>query len=165
MLNYNQLERRLRMKNIIFQQCQTVVDDTLYPISNISNILAILYHEFAHINWAGLYYCDNENQECILGPFQGKVACTKIPYHKGVVGTCAASKKMIVVDNVHQFDGHIACDHSSKSELVIPLIYNNELLAILDIDSDQYNNFDQDIVETILEISYILSSLVSKERK
>lgn len=111
------------MKNIIFQQCQTVVDDTLYPISNISNILAILYHEFAHINWAGLYYCDNKNQECILGPFQGKVACTKIPYHKGVVGTCAASKKMIVVDNVHQFDGHIACDHSSKSELVIPLIY------------------------------------------
>lgn len=165
MLNYNQLERRLRMKNIIFQQCQTVVDDTLYPISNISNILAILYHEFLHINWAGLYYCDNKNQECILGPFQGKVACTKIPYHKGVVGTCAASKKMIVVDNVHQFAGHIACDHSSKSELVIPLIYNNELLAILDIDSDQYNNFDQDTVETILEISYILSSLVSKERK
>ena len=75
------------------------------------------------------------------------------------------AKKMIVVDNVHQFDGHIACDHSSKSELVIPLIYNNELLAILDIDSDQYSNFDQDTVETILEISYILSSLVSKERK
>ena len=94
------------MKNILFQQCQTVVDDTLYPISNISNILAILYHEFAHINWAGLYYCDNENQECILGPFQGKVACTKIPYHKGVVGTCAASKKM------RRFNFSCGCWHS-----------------------------------------------------
>lgn len=158
-------DRRLLMKNIILQQCQMIVDDTLYPISNISNILAILYHEFENINWAGLYYCDNNNKECILGPFQGKVACTRIPYNKGVVGTSAANKKMIVVDNVHQFSGHIACDHSSKSELVIPLIYNNELLAILDIDSDQYSNFDQDTVETILEISYILSSLVSKERK
>ena len=151
------------MNPIILDQCHSIIDESLYPISNISNVLAIINHAFNHINWAGLYYCDHKKKECILGPFQGKVACTRIPYNKGVVGTCAAQKKMIVVDDFNQFDGHIACDHLSKSEIVIPLIHDDMLLAILDIDSDQYNNFDKDTIDTLQEIAYILSSLVSKE--
>lgn len=151
------------MYETIYQQCDLIVDETLPPISNIANILAILYHELENINWAGIYYCDDIKQQCILGPFQGKIACTKIPYNKGVVGTAAQTRKTIVVDNVHEFPGHIACDCSSNSEIVIPLIVDNTLYALLDIDSIKFNNFDKKKSETLQQIAHILSLLVSKE--
>lgn len=152
------------MNKIILEQAQSIIDKTLPPISNISNLLAILYLEFENINWAGLYMTNNTDRLCTLGCFQGKVACTRIPFDKGVVGTCASLKQTIVVDNVHEFKGHIACDCQSKSELVIPLIHNDVLYAILDIDSNVYSNFDNDKVETIQEIAYMLSKLVSSDK-
>lgn len=151
------------MNKVIVEQAKCVIDETLPSISNISNLLAILFHEFENINWAGLYFCDESKKECTLGPFQGKVACTRIPYGHGVVGTCAKSKQMIVVDDVHQFPGHIACDSASNSEIVIPLIKDQVLCAILDIDSNVFSNFNKGKVETIQEVAYLLSSFVSKE--
>lgn len=81
------------MNEILIEQCSYLIDDTLPNIANISNLIALLYHEMENINWLGFYICDETNNECTLGPFQGKVACTRIPYGKGVVGTCAKTQK------------------------------------------------------------------------
>ena len=127
------------MNEILIEQCKYLVDETLPNIANISNLIALLFHEMENINWLGFYICDETNNECTLGPFQGKVACTRIPYGKGVVGTCA---------------GHIACDCASNSEMCIPLKKDGKLVAILDIDSFEFNNFsieDQAILEKICE--------------
>ena len=93
------------------------------------------------INWLGFYLCDDTNKECTIGPFQGKVACTRIPSHQGVVGTCAQTKTTIRVNNVHEFAGHIACDSASNSEICIPIQKDGKLLAILDIDSNVFSRF------------------------
>lgn len=98
--------------------------------------------------------CDEKNQECTLGPFQGKVACTRIPYGKGVVGTCAKTQETQRIEDVHKFASHIACDCASNSEICIPLKKDGKLVAILDIDSFEFNNFsieDQAILEKICE--------------
>lgn len=152
------------MYKTTIEQCKLIIDTDLPAISNISNIVAILYHEFENINWAGLYYYNEKKNLCVLGPFQGNVACTTIPYGKGVVGTCALRKETIIVDDVHQFEGHIACDCSTNSEIVIPLLKDDKLYAILDIDSIEYNNFDKEKAAALQEISYSLSSLVSNDK-
>ena len=152
------------MKNLLINQCQQIEDPSLPTMSNICNILAILFYEMEDLNWCGLYYCDENKKECILGPFQGKVACTRIPYGKGVVGTCALKKEPIIVNNVHSFPGHIACDSASQSEIVLPLIYNNQLLAILDIDSPKMARFERDEAETLKVIANQLSTLVSSDK-
>ena len=153
------------MKTLLEQQVDAVIDESLPSLTNISNILAILYHELPFINWAGLYLCDTKKQECILGPFQGKVACTQIPYQKGVVGTCAHTKESILVKNVHEFAGHIACDSASQSEVVVPLQYEDELYAILDIDSSRLDNFSQDDYNIVLNIATVLSKLLYKDNE
>ena len=149
------------MNKILFEQCNLINDPTLPAISNLSNILAILYHEVPNLNWVGLYLCDETKKECVLGPFQGKVACTRIPYGSGVVGTCAEQQQTIVVEDVHAFPGHIACDSASQSELVIPLFHDNKCIAVFDIDSPILYRFDKDIKETFEAVSSILSDLIS----
>ena len=153
----------MNMNRLLIEQAKEIYDPTLPAISNISNLLAILYHELRNVNWAGLYYYDNKSNQCLLGPFQGKVACTRIPLGKGVVGTCALKRETIVVNNVHEFPGHIACDSASKSEIVVPLIKDDHLYAILDIDSDIYNRFDNDDVDTISHIAELLIEPVSSK--
>ena len=108
---------------------------------------------FDDISWAGFYLLKNE--ELILGPFQGKIACTNIPLTKGVCGKAASSKETVLVEDVHQFEGHIACDSESNSEIVVPLIKNNQLYGVLDLDSTSFGRFskeDQIIFEEIAEI-------------
>ena len=109
------------MNEILIEQCNLLIDKTLPNIANISNLIALLYHEMKNINWLGFYICDEKNQECTLGPFQGKVACTRIPYGKGVVGTCAKTQETQRIEDVHKFPGHIACDCASNSEICIPI--------------------------------------------
>lgn len=110
-------------------------------VANLANASALLYQYLTDINWAGFYLL--KNNELILGPFQGKVACMHIPLTKGVCGACASTLKTQRVDNVHLFPNHIACDSASNAEIVIPLIKNNQLLGVLDIDSPTFNRFDQ----------------------
>ncbi len=153
------------MNKILVSQCQAICESDLPAISNISNILAILFHEYEDVNWAGLYFYDPKNNRCVLGPFQGNVACTRIPYGKGVVGTCAEKKETILVEDVHQFAGHIACDSASNSELVVPLIKDGILYAILDLDSVVTGYFNEDIKETVEEVSALLSDLVSTHKQ
>lgn len=110
-------------------------------LSNLSNFTAALNQTFDKINWAGFYLFDGE--KLYLGPFQGKVACTQIDLGKGVCGTSALSRKTIIAGDVNKFPGHIVCDSDSKSEIVIPLIKNNKLLGVLDLDSASFNAFDE----------------------
>jgi len=109
------------------------------PIGSLSNITAFIMSEMPNLNWVGFYIYNNK--ELVLGPFQGKLACTKIPLNRGVCGYAAREKKSVLVDDVHTFVDHIACDSASNSELVIPLIQSGELFGVLDLDSPQKARF------------------------
>jgi len=112
-------------------------------ISNLANISSLLKNAFDYFLWAGFYLYDKKTNELVLGPFQGKLACTRIAIGKGVCGASAAEKKTIIVDDVNKFPGHIFCDSMSKSEIVVPLVKDNVLLGVLDIDSGNYSAFDE----------------------
>ena len=147
--------------NILYEQCKNLVDPSLPSISNVSNLLAFLFYEINDINWIGFYLVDPKEDVCLLGPFQGKVACTKIPFGKGVVGHCAITKEIHNISDVHSFPGHIACDCASNSELVIPIFNQNRLIAILDIDSPVHSRFDPELYDVFVTISKLFTSLIS----
>lgn len=110
------------------------------PIANMANAAALLWEHLPDLNWAGFYR--NVGGELVLGPFQGKVACIRIPFGKGVCGTAAASRETQLVADVHAFPGHIACDSASNSELVVPIVHQGELIGVLDLDSPSHKRFD-----------------------
>src|ERR1700761_3611256 len=112
-------------------------------IANAANTAALLFDALPDINWAGFYFLRKGENELVVGPFQGKPACVRIPLGKGVCGTAAATRKTIVVTDVHAFPGHIACDAASQSEIVVPLLRGDELLGVLDIDSPSVGRFDE----------------------
>ncbi|MTI95838.1 MAG: GAF domain-containing protein [Firmicutes bacterium] len=109
-------------------------------IANLANASALLYDQMPLLNWAGFYIL--KDNELVLGPFQGKPACTRIKVGKGVCGTAAAREKTQVVPDVHAFPGHIACDAASRSEIVVPVKLDSELVAVLDLDSPEKDRFD-----------------------
>ncbi|GBQ99819.1 GAF domain-containing protein [Asaia lannensis] len=118
------------------------------PIANMANIAAVLFEALPRINWAGFYLM--RGNELVLGPFQGRVACTRIAIGRGVCGTAAAERKTQRIDDVHSFPGHIACDAASASEIVVPLIRDGVVLGVLDIDSPETARFG-DEEQTMLE--------------
>ncbi|MFA6738945.1 MAG: GAF domain-containing protein [Bacilli bacterium] len=138
----------------ILSQTTSLMDHKAGWIANFSNLAALLWLHLPNINWVGFYFRTSPDQ-LTLGPFQGKPACTIIPMGKGVCGTAASMKKPIIVSNVHKFDGHIACDESSASEIVIPILEANEIIGVLDIDSpilDRFDNIDQINLEKIIQL-------------
>jgi L-methionine (R)-S-oxide reductase len=129
-----------------------VKEDNL--ISNLSNFTAAIKDTFEKVSWVGFYLFDEE--KLYLGPFQGKVACTSIDIGKGVCGTSAAKRETMIVPDVNKFPDHIACDSNSRSEIVIPLIQNDKLLGVLDLDSHEYNSFGKTDKEYLEEICKFL---------
>jgi L-methionine (R)-S-oxide reductase len=111
-------------------------------IANAANVSALLYHSLPNLNWAGLYLL--KDGELVLGPFQGQPACVRIAIGKGVCGVAAEQRQTILVDNVHEFPGHIACDSASNSEIVVPLIHDGKLIGVLDLDSPSLARFDDE---------------------
>ncbi|MBO0709668.1 MAG: GAF domain-containing protein [Acetobacteraceae bacterium] len=111
------------------------------PIANAANTAALIYHGLPDLNWAGFYF--RRGEELVLGPFQGKPACARIPMGNGVCGKAAVQRSSLVVADVHDFPGHIACDAASRSELVVPLIRGAALLGVLDLDSPRLARFDE----------------------
>jgi L-methionine (R)-S-oxide reductase len=109
-------------------------------MANAANMCALLYQMLPDVNWVGFYFL--QGGELVLGPFQGKVACVRIPMGRGVCGTAAARRETLVVPDVHEFPGHIACDAASRSEIVVPLVQNGRLLGVLDLDSPHLARFD-----------------------
>ncbi|MBS1049979.1 GAF domain-containing protein [Gluconobacter japonicus] len=127
---------------------ESVVASEPDMIANMANIAALLFEALPDINWSGFYLWKED--QLVLGPFQGRLACTRIPLGKGVCGTVAAQKTTLVVPDVHAFPGHIACDAASESEIVIPVLKDGALIGVLDIDSPIKNRF-QDADRMLLE--------------
>lgn len=117
-------------------------------IANAANTAAAIWQHMPTINWAGFYFLRGDM--LVLGPFQGKPACVRIPLGRGVCGTAAARRETIVVADVHAFPGHIACDSASNSEIVVPLIHNGAVIGVLDIDSPEFSRFG-DAEKSVLE--------------
>jgi GAF domain-containing protein len=140
----------------ILPQIAALVDRETDWIANMANIVAVLHETFGFW-WTGFYRVEGE--ELVLGPFQGPIACTRIPFGRGVCGTAWAQDRTIIVPDVHDFPGHIACSSASKSEIVVPVRRNNQIIAVLDIDSADYNTFDaidRQYMEQIVSEMYAL---------
>jgi L-methionine (R)-S-oxide reductase len=127
-------------------------------VANLSNSIALL-HENLETLWTGIYFVDEEANQLVLGPFQGPVACTRIPFGKGVCGDSWKEKKEICVEDVHKYPGHIACSTLSRSEIVIPLFKNRSVVAVLDIDSEQLNYFQETDIQGLKSICSYIESL------
>jgi GAF domain-containing protein len=125
------------------------------PIANMANVAALLWESLPDLNWAGFYR--NLDGELVLGPFQGRAACIRIPFGKGVCGAAAATREVQCVEDVSLFPGHIACDAASASELVVPLVHDGALLGVIDLDSPSRARFDAADVAGCLELARFLA--------
>ena len=111
-------------------------------IANAANFASVIFHALPDLNWAGFYFLKSD--ELVLGPFQGQPACVRIPVGQGVCGTAAAKRVTTIVPNVHEFPGHIACDSASNSEIVVPLLKDERLIGVVDLDSPIFGRFDEE---------------------
>jgi len=127
----------------LVKQTQSLIGGESNVIANMANISALLFTSLDDVNWAGFYFMDSPT-ELVLGPFQGNPACIRIPVGKGVCGTAAATGQTQLIEDVHAFDGHIACDAASNSEVVVPIMKAGKVFAVLDIDSPSISRFDTD---------------------
>ncbi|KWW20078.1 hypothetical protein AS888_06575 [Peribacillus simplex] len=140
---------------LVQKQLYALVEDETNRIANLSNAAALLNQFLDEVNWVGFYLY--EEDQLILGPFQGLPACVRIPMGRGVCGTSAATAKTLRIEDVHQFPGHIACDAASRSEIVIPLMQEGNLIGVLDIDSPITNRFDEIDQQGLEKFAEILS--------
>lgn len=134
-------EDKLEFYKLLNAQLTSLLDNETYMLPNLSNASALLGAALKEINWAGFYLI--RNGELLLGPFQGKPACIHIPIGKGVCGTAVSQNTTQLVEDVHLFPGHIACDSASRSEIVVPMRVNGEIIGVLDIDSPILSRFDR----------------------
>ena len=144
---------------LLAAQAETLMSGQSNRIANAANLGALLYQELPDVNWAGFYFLAGD--VLLLGPFQRRPACVEIPLGQGVCGTAALTGEVQRVANVHDFDGHIACDAASESELVIPLIRDGEMIGVLDIDSPHPDRFSEADEAGILRISEIFLDSIS----
>lgn len=147
--------REERYRSLI-PQIKALVEGEQDRTANYANIMAALKFGIGFF-WVGIYTV--KNNELVLGPFQGPVACTRIAFGKGVCGTAWKEKRTLLVPDVEKFPGHIACSSASKSEIVVPVLRNGEVFAVLDVDSDQLNDFDQIDSKYLEEIAALISNL------
>ncbi len=158
MIDLNATGAGLNGYTLLQAQLESLLADERDFIANASQFSAFLFHQLEDLNWAGFYL--NRNEELVLGPFQGQIACVRIPFGRGVCGAAAKSRETQRVEDVHAFAGHIACDSASNSELVVPLIKGGRLIGVLDLDSPSVGRFseqDQQGVEALVEIFLRLS--------
>lgn len=143
---------KIEKYKLLYEQIKALISKENDIIANMANIAAII-HEAFNFWWTGFYRAIDK--ELVLGPFQGPVACTRIAYGRGVCGTAWKEEESIVVEDVHQFPGHIACSSASKSEIVVPIFKDNQVVAVLDIDSEKlatFDNIDKEWLEKLVEL-------------
>ena len=143
---------KIEQYELLYEQVKALINKENDNIANMANVAAII-HEAFNFWWTGFYRVIDK--ELVLGPFQGPIACTRIAYGRGVCGTAWKEKKTIVVEDVHQFPGHIACSSASKSEIVVPIFKDNQVVAVLDIDSEKlatFDNVDKEWLEKIVNL-------------
>lgn len=144
--------------NLMIKQLISLSESSKNYIPLLSNVSALIYENMKDLNWAGFYLVKDNN--LLLGPFQGKVACVNIENGKGVCGTALKKDEIIRVEDVHKFPGHIACDGASNSEIVLPVHYDNKVIAVLDLDSPLLNRFSLEDEEGLKEFVSILESII-----
>ena len=144
------------MYDLLLKQIESIIDKDIPLVSNLANVSSILF-SMDNINWAGFYLLDKDR--LVLGPFQGEAACTIIPLGKGVCGTSAERKETIIVDNVSEFKGHIACSSKSKSEIVVPILKKDELIGVIDIDAPIYSRFSNLEKEFLEKVAMLISEI------
>ncbi len=132
---------RAELHSDLIAQARALLEGERDLTANAANLAALIFHTLPDINWAGFYWM--KDGELVLGPFQGKPACVRIALGKGVCGTAARDRRTIVVADVHEFPGHIACDSASMSELVVPLVHAERVIGVLDLDSPLPRRFDE----------------------
>jgi L-methionine (R)-S-oxide reductase len=142
---------------VLNDQLTALIGDEKDTIANMANFSSHIYHSLKDINWLGFYIL--KDGELVLGPFQGKPACIRIAVGQGVCGTAAKNEETIIVNNVHEFEGHITCDIASNSEIVVPIMYKNKVYGVLDIDSPKRGRFDE---QDQAGLETIIKTLVSK---
>jgi len=138
------------------QAVKAITDGEKNLVANLANVAALINEYIDRINWAGFYLYEEESDELVLGPFQGKPACIRIPIGKGVCGTAAAKSETIIVPDVYAFPGHIACDSASLSEIVLPIVKGGRLIGVLDVDSPELNRFGKDEAAVFAEVVDVL---------
>jgi GAF domain-containing protein len=141
---------KVEMYSNLASQLRSLIEGERDFIANAANTSSLLYHSLPDLNWAGFYLL--KDGELVLGPFQGKPACVRIAIGKGVCGTAAEQRDTIIVDDVHEFPGHIACDSNSSSEIVVPLIRGEQLIGVLDLDSPLLGRFDEEDAKGLNEL-------------
>ena len=139
--------------------CDAITADEPDAIANMANVASLLWQYLPDLNWAGFYR--NVGDELVLGPFQGKAACIRIPFGKGVCGAAATTRETQLVDDVHAFPGHIACDAASRSELVVPIVSGDRVVAVIDLDSPEPSRFDEEDAAGIEQIARLLTDRVN----
>ena len=138
------------------QQVEAIVAGEQDFVANMANVSSILYWALEHVNWAGFYLV--KEGQLVLGPFHGQPACIRIPIGKGVCGTAVSENTIQLIEDVHQFSGHIACDTASNSEIVLPIRQNNQIIAVLDIDSPNIGRFDSEDKDGLIQIVELLQA-------
>jgi GAF domain-containing protein len=137
---------------------QGLIGDETDPVANMANAAGLIWESLPDLNWAGFYR--NVGGELVLGPFQGRPACIRIPFGTGVCGAAAEKRQVQRVKDVHAFPGHIACDSASNSEIVLPLIRDGELLGVLDLDSPKHGRFDDEDEAGLRVVAEILARAI-----
>lgn len=142
-------------KELVIAQLEGLIENEENWIANLSNASALLNQTFDKINWVGFYLWEEDSNQLVLGPFQGKVACVRIDPGKGVCGTAFERKETIIVPDVNEFPGHIVCDAASQSEIVVPLIMDGKAIGVLDVDApvkDRFSNDEKELLETFVTV-------------
>ena len=155
-LGANMANTNIDQLELIANQVEGIIDKSLPFYSNLANASAILM-SMGELNWAGFYIV--EGDELVLGPFQGEVACVRIQKGKGVCGTSLEKKETIIVPNVHEFPGHIACSHASNSEIVVPIFKGEKVIALIDLDSPKYSRFGEEEKKLLEKVADRLSEI------
>ena len=156
-LSFQYPDNKKMLYNLVNLQLKGLIDQVPHKIANLANASALLGQALKDINWVGFYLL--EDNQLILGPFQGKPACIEIPVGNGVCGTAVLNDEVMLVKNVHEFPGHIACDSASNSEIVLPIHANGKIVGVLDIDSPLLARFDEDDKNGLSEFVKILEQI------
>jgi GAF domain-containing protein len=138
------------LQSELIQQARALLEGERDFTANAANLAALIFHTLPDLNWAGFYWM--KSGELVLGPFQGKPACVRIALGKGVCGTAARERRSIVVPDVHEFPGHIACDSASNSEVVVPVVHRGNVIGVLDLDSPLKRRFDESDARTLEQV-------------
>ncbi|HEY4999544.1 MAG TPA: GAF domain-containing protein [Usitatibacter sp.] len=152
-LQFDRSGTKAGLHSELLSQARALVAGERDATANAANLAALVFHTLPDLNWAGFYWM--KGRELVLGPFQGKPACVRIALGKGVCGTAARDRRTVVVEDVHRFPGHIACDSASMSEVVVPLIRDGKVIGVLDLDSPSRARFDEDDARALESLAAI----------